>query len=271
MNIVKKRILITGATDGIGFATARSLVESGHHVLVHGRSADKLQEVTKGLSDLSGDGQVQSYRADFSQLADVNRLAHEIIADHAELDVLINNAGVLGAQNQMTPDGFDVRFAVNTFAPWLLTQSLLSLFNAGGRIVNLSSAAQAPVDDDALAGNRKLADMEAYAQSKLALTIWSRQLASILGEGGPVVVAVNPGSLLGTKMVRDGFGVAGGDVQTGADILIRAALSDEFATASGKYFDNDIGQFGLPHHDALDAVLSQRVTQSIETLLTAYV
>lgn len=270
MSIEKKRILITGATDGIGLQTARALVEAGHHVLIHGRSADKLQDVTEQLAALPGDGQVQSYRADFSRLDDVKRMAGEVANDQTALDVLINNAGVLKTSSPVTTDGFDVRFAVNTFAPWLLTQALLPLFNATGRIINLSSAAQTSVDLDALAGNKKLSDMEAYAQSKLALTMYSAQLAATLGDAGPVVVAVNPGSLLGTKMVREGFGVGGNSVDVGVDILMRAALSDEFASSSGKYFDNDIGQFGQPHRDALDAAVSQRVNSSIETLLGAH-
>ena len=82
--------------------------------------------------------------------------------------------------------------------------------------------------------------------------MWSRSMALALKGDGPVIVAVNPGSMLGTKMVREGFGVAGGDIGIGADILIRAALSEEFAAAAGEYFDNDSGRFAPPHADALD-------------------
>jgi NAD(P)-dependent dehydrogenase (short-subunit alcohol dehydrogenase family) len=108
--------------------------------------------------------------------------------------------------------------------------------------------------------------MEAYAQSKLALTIWSRELAKQLPDG-LVVVAVNPGSLLASKMVKEGFGVAGNDLSIGADILDRAALSDEFASASGKYFDNDAGRFAEPHADALDPQKSEKLMDVIEDVL----
>ncbi len=91
----------------------------------------------------------------------------------------------------------------------------------------------------------QLDDMGAYAQSKLAITMWSRIMAEKLKDG-PMIVAVNPGSLLASKMVKEGFGVAGNDLSIGADILTRATLSDEFANASGKYFDNDSGS--LLHH-----------------------
>ena len=137
-----------------------------------------------------------------------------------------------------------------------------------GRVINLSSAAQAPVNLKAFAGEVKLSHGAAYAQSKLALTMWSRSLAQELGGAGPAVVAVNPASLLGSKMVKEAFGMAGGDLRIGADILVRAALSDEFATASGKYFDNDSGRFASPHADALDAGKCEAVILVIEEILT---
>lgn len=94
--------------------------------------------------------------------------------------------------------------------------------------------------------------MVTYVQSKLTLMMWSRYLASSLGENGPEIIAVNPGSMLGTKMVREGFGVAGGDVGEGSDILVRASISDEFAHASGQYYDNDSKCFAAAHPDVLD-------------------
>ena len=93
------------------------------------------------------------------------------------------------------------------------------------------------------------------------------QVALTLGEDGPTIVAINPGSFLGTKMVKEGFGVAGGDIRIGADILRRAALTSEFAAASGPYFDNDSGRFAAPHADALDRGKSQEVVDVIESLL----
>ena len=183
--------------------------------------------------------------------------------------MLINNAGIFRTPEPVTEDGFDLRFVVNTFAPYLLTQRLLPLLGTSGRVVNLSSAAQAPVDSAALTGESlPTDDFNAYAQSKLALTMWSRQLADRLGENGPAIIAVNPGSLLASKMVKEGFGVAGNDIRIGADILIRAALSDEFASASGQYFDNDAGSFASPHTDALDAQKTAEVVRLIESALS---
>ena len=264
-----KTILITGATDGIGLATARQLAPLGHTLLLHGRNPAKLADAEKGLSALPGAGRIETYVADLSRLAEVETLADAVAARHAHLDVLINNAGVLRAPEPRTVDGLDVRFAVNTVAPYRLTLRLLPLLGSTSRVVNLSSAAQAPVNLDALKGNAPLADMPAYAQSKLALTMWSRQMAMAFKDKGPMIVAVNPGSMLASKMVKEGFGVAGSDIGIGADILCRAALSDAFGDASGKYFDNDAGRFAPPHRDALDARKSEQVVLAIEAVLLA--
>ncbi len=259
-----KTILVTGATDGIGLETAKMLVSLGHRVLLHGRNASKLEAVAKVLS--ANGGAVETYVADLSRMADVEALAKAVIAKHDHLDVLINNAGVYATSNPVTPDELDVRFVVNAIAPYLLTQKLMPLMATSGRVINLSSAAQSPVNLDALAGRTRLSDGAAYAQSKLALTMWSRVQA--LKEDTPVTIAVNPGSMLGSKMVKEAYGVAGGDIRIGAEILTRAALSDEFATASGKYFDNDSGQFASPHPDALNSQKSEAVVEAIEEILS---
>lgn len=260
-------ILVTGATDGIGLETARMLVSMGHCVLLHGRNPKKLADVEKTLSALPGDGRVESYVADLSRMADVENLASAVAEKHATLDVLINNAGVYNSPETVTQDGLDVRFAVNTIAPYLLTQRLLPLIGKSGRVINLSSAAQSPVDAKALIGKARLSDGKAYAQSKLALTMWSRHLALALKDDGPAVIAVNPGSLLATKMVKQAFGVPGSDVRKGAEILCATALEPKYAAASGQYFDNDSGQFAAPHPDALDRVKSREVVDLIETIL----
>ena len=264
-----KVILITGSTDGIGLETARKLVDEGHRVLLHGRNPEKLQAVVSNLSNTSDDNQLESFVADLSRMDDVEAFATAVKDRHDKIDVLINNAGIFKTSEKLTPEGFDVRFAVNTFAPYLLTQKLLPLMSASGRVINLSSAAQSPVEINALQGQTRITDdFSAYAQSKLAITMWSRHLAQSLNESGPVIVAVNPGSLLASKMVKDGFGVEGNDIKIGVDILIRAALSDEFSSATGLYYDNDAGQFASPHVDALDSNKSEEVVRAIEAILS---
>lgn len=264
---MQRTVLITGSTDGIGFETAQRLVSQGHHVLVHGRSEDKLAGAARALVMLGAPGRVDTYLADLSDLSAVRAFAAEVLEHEDSLDVLINNAGVYRVSRATTRDGLDVRFAVNTIAPYLLTRRLLPLLGGAGRVVNVSSAAQAPVDLRALTGGVPLGDGEAYAQSKLALTAWSRHLALELGAAGPMIVAVNPGSLLATTMVKEAFGIAGNDIGIGAGILVRAALSEEFADASGAYYDNDAGAFAAPHPDAVDPGSAAAVVEAIEAVL----
>ena len=256
-----KTILITGSTDGIGLETAKMLAADGHETLLHGRNAAKLQAATAVMP-----AKAKTHVADLSRLADVVALAKAVTERHGRIDVLINNAGVLKTPEPVTQNGFDVRFMVNTIAPYLLTRLLLPAMEASGRIINLSSAAQAPVDLAALKGAKRLDDMAAYSQSKLAITIWTRELAAELKDG-PAVIAVNPGSLLASKMVKEGFGIAGKDLRIGADILRRAALTDEFASRSGAYFDNDAGRFAAPHAAALDPGRSKEIMAALEAII----
>jgi NAD(P)-dependent dehydrogenase (short-subunit alcohol dehydrogenase family) len=243
-----RTILITGATDGIGRQAAQRLVEQGHTVLVHGRSQSKLDALVSTL----GLPAAQAFRADLGHLDQVDAMAEAIRQRHDRLDVLINNAGVLKAPNTATAEGYDLRFMVNTLAPYRLTQPLLPLMDGRSRVVNLSSAAQRPVNLRALQRGGLRDDMGAYAQSKLALTMWSCHVGRTAGAEHPVMIALNPGSFLGTKMVREGFGMAGHDVGIGAQIIVRCAVDPAFANARGIYFDNDAQRIGPPHPDALD-------------------
>ncbi len=264
---MSKTILVTGATDGIGLETAKMLAADGHTLLVHGRSADKLAATRTLLSQIDGAGEIEVYRADLSRLREVMELADTVSERHSELDVLINNAGVFKLAGPADADGLDVRFVVNTIAPYLLTKRLLPLMPAQGRVVNLSSAAQAPVDIDALVGNKRVSDSEAYAQSKLGITMWSYHLADVIAESGQAIIAVNPASFLGSKMVKEAYGSEGKDLGIGADILVRAALSDEFAGATGRYYDNDSARFAQPHPDALDRAKNEELVSIIEDII----
>ena len=264
---MSKTILITGSTDGIGLEASKKLAEQGHRVLLHGRNPEKLQKVADELSSI---GEVESYIADLTDMGAVRHMAKEISDKHETLDVLMNNAGILKSPVALTKYGIDIRFVVNSFAPCLLTTLLLKLLKKAdkGRVINLSSAAQAPVNPDDMQGESgDLSTMAAYSQSKLALTMWSFDLAESLGGDGPAVIALNPGSLIDTKMVQEGFGHAAKDITVGTDILVRAALSDEFARGNGKYFDNDSNQFANPHPDCLDPAKRTATVQLMESIV----
>ena len=239
----------------------------GHHLLIHGRNAQKLADTKSALQSSTPDTLIETYQADLSLPSDIQSLISTITSQHQNIDIVINNAGVLKTPSPITSDGLDVRFVVNTFAPYVLSKALLPILSSKGRIVNLSSAAQAPIDIDAMEGKVTLSEaFQAYAQSKLALTIWSQELAKNLSNN-QVMVAVNPGSLLASKMVKEGFGIAGNDLSVGAKVLVNAALSEDFAHASGKYYDNDTQQFALPHVDASKPLICEQVMTSINEIV----
>lgn len=258
---MKKTILITGSTDGIGKLTAIKLAKDGHHVYIHGRNSEKLNLVIKEIKELSNNDFVDGFMADLSDLEGVKALAAAISEELPKLDVLINNAGVYKSKIDKTTKGLDIRFVVNYLAPYTLTNMLLPLLKKSdkNRIINLSSAAQSSVSIDGLLGKRQVFENEAYAQSKLALTMWSFYLAN--SDRDIQVIAVNPGSLLNTNMVKEAFGHHWSSADKGASILYNLALSEEFNGISGQYFNNDKGGFGKAHPDAYE-------TEKISNLIT---
>jgi len=261
-----KTLLLTGATDGIGLETAKALSGQGHSLILHGRNRDKLTEAKRQIEAVDGAARLEMVSADLSDLDAVARLANDIAKRDTPLDGVINNAGVFATPHPITASGLDVRFVVNTLAPYILTKRLLPLMGSHSRVVNVSSAAQAPINLQALRGEQRLDDNSAYAQSKLAITLWTRALAQILGTEGPVLIAVNPASFLGSKMVKQAYGMQGKDLNIGVDILTRALMSDEFQNARGAYYDNDHGTFANPHPDALDPEIVTRVMAEIDRL-----
>lgn len=259
-----KTILITGSTDGIGKLTAIKLAKDGNQIILHGRNAEKLNKVTSEVKTASNNENIKGFVADFSDVKDVQNLAESIKKEYSKIDVLINNAGVLKSAISTAKNGLNICFAVNYLAPYVLTNALLPLLNkvTAPRIINLSSAAQAPVSLDALAGNEAIATQSAYAQSKLALTMWSFYFAE--KHSNITTIAVNPGSLLNTKMVQEAYGQHWSSADKGMNILYDLATSEVYKNDSGKYFDNDKGEekgFFAPAHS--DAYNKTKITELI--------
>lgn len=265
---MKKIILITGSTDGLGYVTAQRFLSLGHDVLIHGRNVEKVARAKQRLFESTGKEIRDSFICDLSNLKDVDAFAQEVQGKFTKIDVLVNNAGVFVIPEPFMIGGLDVRFTVNCIAPYLLTKELLPIMDDKSRVINLSSAAQARVDFGALQGLKRLRDDSAYAQSKLGLTMWSTYMGRMLKDKGPIVIAVNPKSFLGTKMVKVAYGRHGYDIGIGADILVRAALFDEFAETTGMYFDNDIEEFVQPHPDALDMQKCAELIQVLDSIIT---
>lgn len=262
-----KTIIITGSTDGIGKLAAIQLAKEGHEIYLHGRNATKLARVIAEVKELSDNTNVKGFVADFSDLEAVKRMGQQIINEVPKVDVLINNAGVFKSATPHSKEDLDIRFVVNYLAPYVLTNQLLPLLRKGTetRILNLSSAAQATVSQEALMGHSQLTAQEAYAQSKLALTMWSFHLAKTLEDIS--VIAVNPGSLLNTNMVKEAYGYHWASADKGADILCKLAVSTVYRGVTGKYFDNDQGSFGLPHTDANKQAKIDQLIATTNTLI----
>jgi retinol dehydrogenase 12 len=192
-----KVCLVTGATNGIGLETAKALAGAGATVLVHGRDLIRARAVAQELARTTANSKVRAVQADFARLADVRQLAGELNASLPRLDVLVNNAGMMSGGRARSAEGYDLTFAVNHLAPFLLTNLLLPKLTAAAavRIVVVASAAhrRARLDFDDLMNVKVSGLLPAYARSKLANILFTRTLAQRLQGTAVTVNALHPG------------------------------------------------------------------------------
>ena len=199
--------IVTGATHGIGRATARALAASGATVLVHGRDLARARAVAEDISRDTGNPEVRFVQADFAQLAQVRRLAQELQSLLPRLDVLINNAAVMAAARARSAEGYDLTFAVNHLAPFLLTNLLLNKLKASvpARVIVVASEAhrRATLDFGDLMNAGASGWWTAYERSKLANVLFARELARRLAGTGVTVNALHPG-VVRSQLFRSG-------------------------------------------------------------------
>ncbi len=199
--------IVTGATHGIGRATARALAASGATVLVHGRDLARARAVAEDISRDTGNPEVRFVQADFAQLAQVRRLAQELQSLLPRLDVLINNAAVMAAARARSAEGYDLTFAVNHLAPFLLTNLLLDKLKASvpARVIVVASEAhrRATLDFGDLMNAGASGWWTAYERSKLANVLFARELARRLAGTGVTVNALHPG-VVRSQLFRSG-------------------------------------------------------------------
>ncbi|MFL6600317.1 MAG: SDR family oxidoreductase [Steroidobacteraceae bacterium] len=245
------RVLVTGATGGIGLQTAKVLAQMGHSVLIHGRDARKGAAALKDIrSTAAGNVDVTFLQADFASLAQVRELAAQVGASVPRLDVLINNAGCGNVSRTVTVDGYETTFAVNHLAPFLLTNLLLDKLrgSAPARIVNVASRAHRDkeIDFDDLMSVRAYRVMRTYGRSKLANILFTRALAKRLAGSNVTANSLHPG------LIATGIGqtnalarlvwklvvkVRGGiSVEEGAKTSVYLATSPEVEGLSGGYY-----------------------------------
>ncbi len=243
-------ILVTGATDGIGLATARALAGLGHRVLLHGRNAEKGAAALQAVRAAAGSGaEVRFLQADFASLEQVRALGVQL-GSVPRLDVLINNAGCINLSRKVTADGYESTFAVNHLAPFLLTNLLLEKIRASApaRIVNVASAAHRGqyIDFEDLMSTHDYRMMRTYGRSKLANILFTQALARRLAGSGVTANSLHPG-MVSTHLGQDNWlartlgrafmAVAGMPADRGARTSVYLATAPEVQAASGGYYD----------------------------------
>ena len=241
--------LITGATSGIGEVTARELARRGMHVIIVGRSAERVAATVARIKQATG-VDVETLIADLSSQAGVRSVAETFLQRYQRLDVLINNAGGFFASRQVSADGIELTWALNHMSYFLLTNLLTDILRASApaRVVNVSSDAHRSgvMRWDDLQFTRSYNGWAAYAQSKLANILFSNELARRLEGTGVTSNALHPG-FVATRFAHNNGIIWGGLMalmqrlfgitpEEGAQTSIYLATASEVATISGRYF-----------------------------------
>jgi NAD(P)-dependent dehydrogenase (short-subunit alcohol dehydrogenase family) len=241
--------LITGATSGIGEVTARELARRGMHVVIVGRSAERVAATVARIKQATG-VEIETLIADLSSQAGVRSVAEAFLQRHRRLDVLINNAGGFFASRQVSADGIELTWALNHMSYFLLTNLLIDTLRASApaRVINVSSDAHRSgvMRWDDLQFTRGYNGWAAYAQSKLANILFSNELARRLEGTGVTSNALHPG-FVATRFAHNNGIIWGGLMalmqrlfaitpEEGAQTSIYLATAPEVATISGRYF-----------------------------------
>lgn len=264
--------LITGASDGIGKAIAMRLAPTGSIVIMHGRNSAKLQEAAEEVRRSSANPQIHTVLANFASLRQVASLADHIRDNFGWLNVLINNAGHLTDHWQASHDGYELTFAVNHLAPFLLTNRLLDTLksNAPARVVTVASTAMGGgrLDFSDLELRHRFDGWQAYANSKLANVLFSRSLADRLAGSGVVCNSLCPGliatNFMNTNSVfspqaRARMQPMMRPAEQGADVAVYAATAEPAAEISGAFFVRGPGDAGRPLTLDLDMEIAERL------------
>jgi len=236
-------ILITGATDGHGRALADRLAGYGATLVLHGRDAERLDRAADEIAAGHDTARPQTVLADLADLAQVRRLVAGVREGTDRLDVLVSNAGIGfgepdGRTRRVSADGYELRFAVNYLAGFLLTALLCDRLVAGApsRMVNVASAGQMAIDFGDVMLEHGYSGARAYCQSKLAQIMHAFDLAEKLGEAGVTANALHPGSYMPTKMVRAAGTTPVTPLEDGVEATWRLAADPALDGVTGRYF-----------------------------------
>ena len=244
----QKNIIITGATDGIGLAAAKSIAKKGYHVSLVGRNSEKGKKALEAIIEHSGNENLDFFECDLSLVANVKDLADRIKQKHSKIDVLLNNAGGANKTKQITSEGLEKTFATNQMNYFVLSTELLNIISesSDGRIVNVASNAHigAEVDYENINSEKSFSAWTSYCVSKLMNIMFTYQLSSMQDRVSVNVlhpgfvdtnIAGNEGNLI-KYIVKFGAKMFARTVDNGADSSIYLSTSDEVKGVSGKYF-----------------------------------
>jgi NAD(P)-dependent dehydrogenase (short-subunit alcohol dehydrogenase family) len=230
-------VLVTGATDGLGKALATELARAGATVIVHGRDNNRGKATLAEITEATGSDRLRWYQADLAHLDQVRDLVGAVAADNPRLDALVSNAGIGSSPGgrQESAEGIELRFAVNYLAGYLLTRLLLTTLrsSAPARIVQVSSAGQAPIDFDDVMLTRSYSGGQAYCQSKLAQIMFTFDLADELAGTGVTATALHPATYMPTKMVARPVST----LQSGVDATLRLVIDPALDGVTGRYYN----------------------------------
>ena len=267
----EQTILITGATDGLGRALAAELAAAGATLLVHGRDDTRGRETIDEIRTRTGNEKLHWLRADLASLDEVRALAQQVTAEHARLDALVNNAGIGttlpgGSDRMESRDGHELRFAVNYLAGYLLTRLLIPLLeqSAPTRIVNVSSAGQAPIDFDNVMLERRYSGVQAYCQSKLAQIMFTFDLADELRDRRVTANCLHPATYMPTKMVLANDINPTSSLEDGVRATLPLVTDPDLDGVTGRYFNGR--RPAEPHAQANDAEARRRLRELSDRL-----
>lgn len=242
MDLKDKIVLVTGSTDGIGKQTALDLIGKGAHVIIHGRDPERTGTLFEYMREVTGTDNLSAVSADLSSFAQVRAMSEELHKRFDRLDVLINNAGVYRNQRMLSHDGYELTFAVNHLAYFLLTGLVLDLLQAApaARIINVASQAHASqLDFENLQGERFYEGYDAYSRSKLCNILFTFRLAEMLSGTQMTANALHPG-VISTKLLHEGWGGGGSHLGEGSRTSVYLASSHDVKGVTGKYFSKQV-------------------------------